>query len=862
MCVETGAAEARGSDGSWRASRRVILRAAGLVGAWAAAGGVARSGPNVARAQESAPSETLAGRWVQAENASAFSAAAFGEAKTFGTDFPFYALGVSWSDTAGADLQIELGFGVNGVDFSDPVIVVADTEDAPLRAPDGKVFSRLAWAQGAGFVRYRVLDGDGTPIEEPSINFVYIDATRGPGVDDVFSPAALPNLQKPPIISRAGWGANEGYRFDNAGEAWAREYREVEKVIIHHTVTANTGDPLAIIRSIYYYHAVEQGWGDIGYNYLVDRFGNVYEGRFGGDNVVGGHAYQYAFGSSGIGTMGNHSIADVTESCQAAIIAITAWVGRNLDPLGSSDFLEVPNLPTICGHRDVTQDTCPGDFLYADLPAIRQAVKQVLDATESPPDGSVPPPAGEFITGANVVTTDKVNLRFEPSLNAAVNAALPQGALAAVIGGPRVNEGRTWYPLRTQSYGDGYVASTFLGFAPAGNPPAAKFSVGGFVTVNTNGLSLRARPGVAQSVIATIPNGAKLELTVASVAANGYRWWGVYNVAYGGGWVVQDFLTASNAPTPQFKVGDDVVVNTDALYLRSAAGTGSSVIATMPAGTKGEITGGPTSANNLVWYRLSTSFGQGWAAAQYLSLDNTPPPAGKFSIGDSVRVTAPNGMNLRLSPATSAKTIAKLPNGTVGEVIGGPTSANGFVFYQITTNLGVGWAIQDPLTETNAPPPPPPPGEFDVGDVVEIVATNGINMRVSADTTGRVARKLPNGTIATIVGGPVSNDGYVWWQIQTSLGGGWAIGKFLFLADTPPPSGGAFQIGDDVRVNTDALNLRSSASTSAGVITVLPTNAVLEVTGGPTTANGYIWWRLTSATYGTGWSVQDFLVEV
>lgn len=862
MCVEPGAAAEPAPDGTWRASRRVILRAVGLVGAWAAAGGVARHGADVATAQEDAPPETLAGRWVQSDNEAAFSAASIGDPKIFQADFPFYALGVSWSADAGDDLQIELGFGVNGVDFSDPVIVVADTEDAPLRAPDGKVFSRLAWAQGAGFVRYRILDGNGDPVDEPSVGFVYIDATRGPGVDDVFSPAALPMLQKPPIISRAGWGANEEYRFDSEGEAWVREYREVEKVIIHHTVTANIGDPLAMIRSIYFYHAMERGWGDIGYNYLVDRFGNVYEGRFGGENVVGGHAYQYAFGSSGIGTMGNHSIADVTESCQAAIIAITAWVGRNLDPLGSGDFLEAPSLPTICGHRDVTQDACPGDFLYADLPAIRQAVKQVLDATDSPPDGGVPPPEGEFITGANVITTSQVNLRFEPSLSATVNAALPAGALAAVIGGPRVNEGRTWYPLRTQNYGDGYVASTFLGFAPVGNPPAPKFTVGGFVTVNTNGLSLRARPGVAQSAIATIPNGAKLELTVESVAANGYRWWGVYATAYGGGWVVQDFLTASTAPNPQFNIGDGVVVNTDSLYLRSGPGTGSSVIATMPTGTKGQVIGGPTSANGLVWYQLSTGFGQGWAAAQYLSLDNTPPPSAKFSIGDSVRVTAPNGMNLRLAPTTTARTIAKLPNGTIGEVIGGPTAANGYTFWQITTNLGVGWAIEDPLAETTVPPPPPPSGEFDIGDVVEVVATSGINMRVSADSSARVSRKLPTGTVGTVVGGPVTNDGYVWWQIQTSLGTGWAIGKFLFLTNTPPPTGGGLQIGDDVRVNTDALNLRSSASTGASVVAVLPANAVLEIVGGPTSANGYTWWRLTSATYGSGWSVQDFLIEV
>ncbi|HEX7103189.1 MAG TPA: N-acetylmuramoyl-L-alanine amidase, partial [Nitrolancea sp.] len=84
------------------------------------------------------------------------------------------------------------------------------------------------------------------------------------------------------IIPRAGWGADESLRYDaNGKEIWPPEYRPVQKVIIHHTVTQNhEQDPAATVRAIYYYHAITQGWGDIGYNFLVDWHGNVYEGRF------------------------------------------------------------------------------------------------------------------------------------------------------------------------------------------------------------------------------------------------------------------------------------------------------------------------------------------------------------------------------------------------------------------------------------------------------------------------------------------------------------------------------------------------------------------------------------------------------
>src|SRR5687768_9546630 len=96
MCEDT-AAEGGGSSGTWRASRRVIAKAAAMVGAIAASGGIAQRSLNGVRAQESAPSETLAGRWFQADSVATFSAASASDPKIFNADFPFYALGVHWS---------------------------------------------------------------------------------------------------------------------------------------------------------------------------------------------------------------------------------------------------------------------------------------------------------------------------------------------------------------------------------------------------------------------------------------------------------------------------------------------------------------------------------------------------------------------------------------------------------------------------------------------------------------------------------------------------------------------------------------------------------------------------------------------
>jgi len=108
------------------------------------------------------------------------------------------------------------------------------------------------------------------------------------------------------VITRSQWGANENYRFDGDDELWPVTKVEWEKYIVHHTAGSNGGsDPAATIRAIYYYHAVSLGWGDIGYNFLIDPAGRIYQGRYGGDDVIGGHAYDEATSTSyNVGTLG------------------------------------------------------------------------------------------------------------------------------------------------------------------------------------------------------------------------------------------------------------------------------------------------------------------------------------------------------------------------------------------------------------------------------------------------------------------------------------------------------------------------------------------------------------------------------
>ena len=184
------------------------------------------------------------------------------------------------------------------------------------------------------------------------------------------------NYPKPPVISRSGWGADESIM------TWTPQYKTISHIIIHHTVTPNTdNDWAARVRSIYYYHAVSNGWGDIGYNFLVDPEGLLYEGRSGGDNVIGAHAYGYNSGSMGFSFIGTYTSHAPSESMINAAEKLMAWKcdQNDIDPTGSGSGNFNAAHFYISGHRDLASTACPGDSLYEMLPDIRMNVKNRIN---------------------------------------------------------------------------------------------------------------------------------------------------------------------------------------------------------------------------------------------------------------------------------------------------------------------------------------------------------------------------------------------------------------------------------------------------------------------------------------------------
>ena len=139
-------------------------------------------------------------------------------------------------------------------------------------------------ASGASRLQYKIFSNG----QVDSFKIIYINtqttaASQWNIFDLLFSKAQATGPLN--VISRAEWEADEDWRLDAGGdELWPAEYQWPEKFVIHHTAGSDgTSDPKGTIRGVYYWHAVVLGWGDIGYNYIIDQRGNIYEGRYGGD---------------------------------------------------------------------------------------------------------------------------------------------------------------------------------------------------------------------------------------------------------------------------------------------------------------------------------------------------------------------------------------------------------------------------------------------------------------------------------------------------------------------------------------------------------------------------------------------------
>jgi hypothetical protein len=383
-------------------TRRTVLTATAAGVAAVAAGPLIGAAPaSAAAAAERAVPRTLARR----------SRPLGAGIRTTRTPFPLSHLAISWHGSGRPGVRVRTGAGWSGWRA---VPARCDGADRPVRG------RRSALLTVPGTLGYEIeCTGGAASLAVTELNTVGAAGTGyaasppgGMGINrlpmDAWEerPAISPGLRidgyaaKLRYRPRSSWGADESLRFGpNGAEIYPPEHYPLQTLTVHHTAGANNDpDPAATVRAIYYYDTVTQGWGDMGYHFLIDEAGTVYEGRWSGTDTApafgprgadgrllmanAAHVGGFNAGNIGVVLLGDFTNQLPTAAARQSLtglLAVLVGAGR-LNPLGVTDYVNPSNgatrrVNTIAGHRDWAATQCPGNTFYPQLPSVRQDVQ-------------------------------------------------------------------------------------------------------------------------------------------------------------------------------------------------------------------------------------------------------------------------------------------------------------------------------------------------------------------------------------------------------------------------------------------------------------------------------------------------------
>ncbi|MBT2377903.1 N-acetylmuramoyl-L-alanine amidase [Streptomyces sp. ISL-111] len=248
-------------------------------------------------------------------------------------------------------------------------------------------------------------------------------------------PAPPSTAPQPTIVSRVAWKADESLNSESP------DYLEkVKAVFVHHTAQTNSyscADSAAIVRGLHTYHVKSNGWKDLGYNFVVDKCGTIFEGRKGGVDraVMGAHTYGFNRDTTGIAVIGMHTDTTAASAATTAVARVAAWkLGQYQgNPAGTvqltagaaggnffgAKFAAGVAYPfqQISGHRDGFNTQCPGGSLYGQLPTIRsQAAALVTDEVTGLAITSV---TGASASGSTYYTKSDITVGWKAATPAA-----------------------------------------------------------------------------------------------------------------------------------------------------------------------------------------------------------------------------------------------------------------------------------------------------------------------------------------------------------------------------------------------------------------------------------------------------------
>jgi len=288
---------------------------------------------------------------------------------------PFDMIGASWTGRATDQARVRVR---RGGTWGPWTALEADGDDSPdpgsPEARGGRIVTRPLWIGSA----------DGYELQAPSgATQVHLVRQSGPKVR-VRRGAQAQAAAAPPIADRGAWGARAP-RGPNAVAS------SLKMAFVHHTTGPNNysaGEVPRMLRAMQAYHMDANGWDDIGYNFLVDRFGRLWEGRAGSrQRAIGAHTMGFNTASTGVAVLGTYTRTAPSPAAVDGVARVVGWMlGSNgVDPAGRATMRSAGSdkyragrtvqFPAVSGHRDGGSTACPGQRLYDQLPEIRNRAR-------------------------------------------------------------------------------------------------------------------------------------------------------------------------------------------------------------------------------------------------------------------------------------------------------------------------------------------------------------------------------------------------------------------------------------------------------------------------------------------------------
>ncbi|WP_405055999.1 N-acetylmuramoyl-L-alanine amidase [Kribbella sp. NBC_01505] len=295
---------------------------------------------------------------------------------------PFAMVGVTWpTGVQNVQAKVRVKQGDQWTDWQALHIEDGHGPDTP----EGNPGTEPLWVGDATGIQASATDAAGTTIAGAKVALIQpgalsTDNAESPAPQGIEPAATRTPYPMPNVWSRRRWGADERLRSLNKGCSRPKYTTTVLAAFVHHTADRNNytkAQVPAMLRATYAYHVKTRGWCDIGYNFLVDRFGRAFEGRYGGTQlpVLGAHTEKFNANSFGVSLIGNFDKVAPPAPMLEATAQLIAWkLDANYRSPTVDTVLAKHRIATISGHRDTKATACPGQQLYAKLGWLRQRV--------------------------------------------------------------------------------------------------------------------------------------------------------------------------------------------------------------------------------------------------------------------------------------------------------------------------------------------------------------------------------------------------------------------------------------------------------------------------------------------------------